>query len=87
MSQSNDTAHSAAVKVTRIGVGRSHRVDDLVAVEDPLEIRLGETPLAVSMRTPGHDADLVRGFLLTESILLDPAEIRGIERLDDSRVL
>ncbi len=87
MSQGDDTAHSASVEVTRIGVGRSDRVDDLVAVEDPLEIRLGETPLAVTMRTPGHDVDLVRGFLLTEGILLDPAEISGIEQLDDSRVL
>ncbi len=62
------------------------RVIDHVATEDPLEIRLGGTPLAVTMRTPGDDDDLVCGFLLTEGILLTPDEIARIERLDDSRV-
>ena len=36
-----------------------------MALEDPLEIRLQGTPLAVVMRTPGDDEDLVTGFLLT----------------------
>ncbi len=64
-----------------------HRqVHDAVAAEDPLEIRLGEMPLAVTMRTPGHDEDLVRGFLLTEGILLSPDEITAIDHLDGSRI-
>jgi FdhD protein len=42
---------------------------DALAVEEPLEIRLNNIPLAVVMRTPGHDFDLARGFLLTEGIL------------------
>ncbi len=42
---------------------------DLLVVEEPLEIRLNEQPLAVVMRTPGDDFDLARGFLLSEGIL------------------
>jgi len=42
--------------------------DDHVAAEAPLEIRIGGVPVAVVMRTPGHDEDLVRGFLLSERI-------------------
>jgi FdhD protein len=62
------------------------RRPDVVAVEDPLEIRIGEVPLAVTMRTPGDDEDLVRGFLLTEGILVEPGEVERVESLDSSRV-
>ncbi len=72
-------------KVTVIRSDRRERVD-AVAIEDPLEIRIGEESLAVTMRTPGDDMDLVRGFLLTEGILVDPTEIVNIERLDESRM-
>jgi len=65
--------------------GRHARVDR-VALEDPLEIRLQGTPLAVVMRTPGDDEDLVTGFLLTEGILLRPDEVTDVRRLDASRV-
>jgi FdhD protein len=44
------------------------RVDQL-AVEEPLEIRLGGKSLAVTMRTPGHDEELVAGFLLSERVI------------------
>jgi FdhD protein len=44
------------------------RPDDLAA-EEPLEIRLRQAPLAVTMRTPGQDIDLAMGFLLTEGII------------------
>lgn len=59
---------------------------DATATEDPLEIRLDGSPLAVTMRTPGDDADLVRGFLLTEGIAVSPKDIAEIEHFDDSRV-
>jgi FdhD protein len=42
--------------------------DDLVAVEEPLEIRIDGDPVAVTMRTPGHDEELALGFCLTEGI-------------------
>jgi len=70
---------------THDGSGRHARVDR-VALEDPLEIRLQGTPLAVVMRTPGDDEDLVTGFLLTEGILLRPDEVTEVRRLDASRV-
>ena len=46
------------------GVG-AHRPDSLAA-EEPLEIRVGGRPLTVTMRTPGDDFDLARGFLVSE---------------------
>ncbi len=52
--------------------------DDQVATEAPLEIRIAGTPIAVVMRTPGHDEDLVRGFLLSERIATDPAAIVSV---------
>ena len=58
---------------------------DAVAVEEPLEIRLEGAPLAVVMRTPGDDVDLVRGFLLTEGIVLRPDEVRAVVLDDDGR--
>ena len=48
---------------------------DVVTVEEPLEIRIDDEPVAVVMRTPGNDFDLVAGFLLTEAILPEPAAL------------
>jgi FdhD protein len=42
--------------------------DDLVAVEEPLEIRIDGAPVAVTMRTPGHDDELALGFCVTEGL-------------------
>jgi FdhD protein len=41
---------------------------DLLAVEEPLEIRIGGRPVAVTMRTPGHDEELALGFCLSEGL-------------------
>jgi FdhD protein len=60
---------------------------DHVAVETPLELRVGGKPITVLMRTPGHDEDLVRGFLFTEDIIRHPTDIVAIGRppnLNDS---
>src|SRR5690349_10016427 len=47
----------------------SGRVDvDQLAVEEPLEIRIGGVPVAVTMRTPGHDEELALGFCLSEGL-------------------
>ncbi|MEP7194294.1 MAG: formate dehydrogenase accessory sulfurtransferase FdhD [Actinomycetota bacterium] len=43
--------------------------EDLLAVEEPLEIRVGGRSLAVTMRTPGHDFDLAAGFLVSEGVI------------------
>jgi FdhD protein len=48
------------------------RGNDEVAVEEPLEIRVGGEPLAVTMRTPGHDEELALGFLYGEGLIHRP---------------
>jgi FdhD protein len=53
------------VRVTRLPGGE---VADVVAVEEPLEIRIGGEPVAVTMRTPGHDEELALGFALSEGL-------------------
>jgi FdhD protein len=62
---------TARVEVVRIPDGATH---DVVAVEEPLEIRIGGQPVAVTMRTPGHDEELALGFALSEG--LRPAAAR-----------
>jgi FdhD protein len=57
---------AAAVDVLRLPAGATER--DQVAVEEPLEIRIGGTPVAVTMRTPGHDEELALGFCLSEGL-------------------
>jgi FdhD protein len=57
---------SADVEVVRLPAGRRER--DAVAVEEPLEIRIGGRPVAVTMRTPGHDEELALGFCLSEGL-------------------
>ena len=69
----SDAVRSAAIE-RRSGDAR-RPADDRVAHEEPLEIQVGATPLAVVMRTPGHDRELALGFLLTEGIVGSPKEI------------
>jgi FdhD protein len=57
---------AARVEVLRLPAGESER--DELAVEEPLEIRVNGEPVAVTMRTPGHDEELSIGFLLSEGI-------------------
>ena len=57
---------TTGVRATRMPGGAE--TDDLVAVEEPLEIRIGGEPVAVTMRTPGHDEELALGFCLTEGL-------------------
>jgi FdhD protein len=59
------------------GAARSTR-PDTVAAEEPLEIRLGGSPLAVTMRTPGDDFDLVHGFLATEAVIRSADDVAGL---------
>src|SRR3712207_3123793 len=48
--------------------------EDAVAVEEPLEIRVDGEPLAVTMRTPGHDEELALGFLYGEGLIDGPRD-------------
>ncbi|WP_284974180.1 formate dehydrogenase accessory sulfurtransferase FdhD [Arthrobacter sp. efr-133-TYG-104] len=49
--------------------------EDVLAVEEPLEIRLGDMSFSVTMRTPGDDFDLVAGFLVSEGIIWEPSQL------------
>jgi len=82
MSQQN----SREIVLQRVGGEGSRSVADVLAVEEPLEIRLGYTregkreqrSLSITMRTPGDDFDLAVGFLFTEGILRASAQIAGL---------
>jgi FdhD protein len=61
---------TARRKIIRITVGDQTRAgEDLLAVEEPLEIRVNGRRLAVTMRTPGSDIDLAAGFLVSEGVI------------------
>lgn len=64
--------------VTRVTVGETVHANiraDMLIAEEPLEIRLNGTALAVTMRTPGDDVHLAHGFLLTEGVISAPADV------------
>jgi FdhD protein len=58
---------------------------DALAVEEPLEIRLGGRRFTLTMRTPGHDEELAAGFLMAEGFINTRAELGEIRRLRDSK--
>lgn len=80
-------ASVSSAKIIKVGLQGQERVPDLVAIEEPLEIRLGIGPLnkreqfslSVTMRTPGHDKELAIGFLYTEGIIANLDEINSVE--------
>jgi FdhD protein len=67
----------------RVPIGKVHGLitrpqEDILAVEEALEIRVGSRSLSVTMRTPGHDFELAAGFLFAEDIISSAAQIRGM---------
>ena len=60
------------------GEGPREAADEL-AEEEPLEIRVAGRGVSITMRTPGHDAELAAGFLLTEGLLRSRADLLGVE--------
>ncbi|OFW05090.1 MAG: hypothetical protein A3H96_06175 [Acidobacteria bacterium RIFCSPLOWO2_02_FULL_67_36] len=67
------------VEVTRIKRAGRDSGTDMVATEEPLEVRLHGKPFAVIMRTPGADRELAAGFLLSEGILRSSADLGAVE--------
>src|SRR6266705_360363 len=59
--------------------GQVRRAQDYLVAEEPLEIRIGRTPLSVTMRTPGHDLELTAGFLFTEDLIKQREQIASLE--------
>ncbi|HEX3584100.1 MAG TPA: formate dehydrogenase accessory sulfurtransferase FdhD [Thermoanaerobaculia bacterium] len=86
------TAPVETLKVTAQG---AIETDDVLAVEEPLEIRVAwrtggeqrEKPISVTMRTPGDDFDLAAGFLFTEALIGSGAEIEGIRQWGSPNVV
>jgi len=74
------TIESLALRAGELG----KRAESLV-VEEPLELRLDGAPLAVTMRTPGHDVELAAGFLVTEGIARDFGAVSSIAHCDSEQ--
>ncbi|MGI9084143.1 MAG: formate dehydrogenase accessory sulfurtransferase FdhD [Aeromicrobium sp.] len=66
------------VRVERFDVGGSTVREDVLAVEEPLEVRLDDKPYVVTMRTPGDDFDLVAGFLVSEGVVWSPDHLTAM---------
>jgi FdhD protein len=62
----------------RIGADEASREQDVLAAEEPMEIRVNGRPLTVTMRTPGQDFELAAGFLVSEGVLHAAADVAGI---------
>src|SRR5229473_3002030 len=69
---------SHRARVLRYGGEAGARVDDQLAAEEPLELRIGGQPLTLMMRTPGHDRDLALGFLFGEGIIRSADDVTGL---------
>jgi FdhD protein len=87
-SEVQTSEHSGlAYPIVRFRKGRLRNVEDTLAVEEPLEIRLCHGPigarqiksLSVTMRTPGNDCELAAGFLAIEAVIRDSADIQSID--------
>ena len=78
-------------KVLKFKSNQSEEVDDLISIEEPLEISIKfkdqdkwvNQILSITMRTPGHDEDLVRGFLFNEQIVQNISHIESIKSFGD----
>ena len=86
------TATTAAT-ITRYRQGEFTAADDILATEEPLEIRLAyqflgkpaEKSISVTMRTPGEDRELAMGFLFGESVLSKMSDVEGFESVDENQ--
>lgn len=79
-SKAEERGIGAGSVMRRKSDGAYECVTDEVAIEEPLEIRIGQDPLAVTMRTPGNDEELAAGFLLSEGIVRARNDLREIGR-------
>jgi FdhD protein len=75
------------IDVTRIARGEASRERDAVVIEEPLEIRVDDRPISVTLRTPGDDFDLAAGFLFTESIVRESNDVESIRHWGSPNVV
>ena len=71
-------------RIVRYTNGTADPVDDILVEEAPVELRLGDVPIAVLMRTPGNEEELGLGFAITEGIVLGPHEVAGVRLTDEA---
>ncbi|HEX5221317.1 MAG TPA: formate dehydrogenase accessory sulfurtransferase FdhD [Verrucomicrobiae bacterium] len=69
---------TAATSVLKLSAGNTTEQTDLLAVEEPLEIRVRGRSIAVTMRTPGDDRELVAGFLFSEGVIRERRHLADI---------
>lgn len=85
----NNKLSEKEFRITRVTQSGAEELDDALAVEEPLEIRVVFGPenkrrsksLSITMRTPGSDFELASGFLLSESIVHKPSDIVSFEHV------
>jgi FdhD protein len=73
------SSHRAGV--LKYGDAAGARVEDQLAAEEPLEIRIDGGPLTVIMRTPGHERELATGFLFGEGIIRNAGDVKAVQVL------
>jgi FdhD protein len=86
-------SNTRSIRVHKVFDGQASRRDDILAVEEPLEIRLrfktvdgwAEKNISITMRTPGHDFELAVGFLFSEGILHNRGGLQKIDRTGQRR--
>ena len=76
---------SVEARTVRWSTGEGATATDSLAVEEPLEIRLGGRRFTLTMRTPGHDDELAAGFLFAEGFIDSIAELGEIRRVRDAK--
>ena len=76
---------STSTHIARVRQQATEEREDRIAIEEPLEIRLGGKSVAVVMRTPGEDHELAAGFLFTEGILAGKQEVQKIAHRTDPK--
>jgi FdhD protein len=72
------------IPIHRARDGEILPAQDLLAVEEPLQIRVNGRDLSITMRTPGNDGELAAGFLFTEGILTSREDLAAIECAENS---
>src|SRR5687768_5024489 len=75
---------SRGVHLLRVTAATRSQDQDVVAVEEPMEVRVNGSPFAVIMRTPGADRELAAGFLLAEDVIRGGSELATIEYCEDA---
>ena len=78
---------TTSVDITRIVGAGSAAADDVVVIEEPLEIRVFEKPVSVTMRTPGDDEDLAAGFLFTEGLIGSAEDVESVRHWSSPNVI